>query len=298
MQRFFDFLSKRFPFFKYSNLASRIFRFLDKFIPLNLGFLNHKKGFKWKIDGWYSLWTYLNGCEPFTTKIVEEIAARGTKYFICVGANRGWYPLIVNKVNGEIRQYIFEPNPKTFETLQSNLKRNGVISHLFDSAISDFDGQSDLYSYLGINDGATTLFPSDPGDFQSRIVAKVQIKKLDTVFPKHFFPINANPLLLIDIEGGEFRALRGASSFIKEFNPILVLEVNPSMLILSGSSVKELFTLLSTLEYEIYWIHERGYLVKQNSGSMPVHLNQLRIQDSTNYIAVKNDFDLSNWSIR
>ena len=71
VQRLFDFVSKRFPFFKYSNVASQIFRFLDKFVPLKLGFLKHKKGFKWKIDGWYSLWTYLTGCEPFTTKIVE-----------------------------------------------------------------------------------------------------------------------------------------------------------------------------------------------------------------------------------
>ena len=298
VQRLFDFVSRRFPFFKYSNVASQIFRLLDKFVPLKLGFLNHKKGFKWKIDGWYSLWTYLTGCEPFTTKIVEEIVAGGTKSFICVGANRGWYPLIVNQMSGKIRQYIFEPNPTTFLTLQANLHRNSINAQIFDSAISDFNGQSDLYSYLGINDGATTLFPSGPMNFQSRVVAKVQIKTLDTVFPEHFFPINSSPLLLIDIEGGEFRALRGATSFIQVFNPILIFEVNSSMLISSGSSVEELFTLLSTLEYEVYWIHERGYLVKQISTSLPVHQDELRIQDSTNYIAVKNGYDLSKWSVR
>jgi len=55
---------------------------------------------------------------------------------------------------------------------------------------------------------------------------------------------------------------------------------------------------LSTLEYEIYWIHERGFLVKQNSTTPPVHQNELRKQDSTNYIAVKNGYNLSKWSVR
>ena len=115
VQRLFDFVSKRFPFFKYSNVASQIFRFLDKFVPLKLGFLKHKKGFKWKIDGWYSLWTYLTGCEPFTTKIIEEIVAGGTKNFICVGANRGWYPLIVNQIDKE-------------NVIQLNKKNNTKVS--------------------------------------------------------------------------------------------------------------------------------------------------------------------------
>ncbi|TSA48282.1 MAG: FkbM family methyltransferase [Actinomycetales bacterium] len=288
----------RFPFIKYSNFASQIFRVLDKFIPLKLGFLDHKKGFKWKIDGWYSLWTYLTGCEPYTTKIVEGIIAGGTKNFVCVGANRGWYPLIVHQISEETSQYIFEPNPITFLTLQDNLRRNNIKAQVFDSAISDFNGESDLYSYLGINDGASTLFPSDPRNFQSKIVSKVQIKTLDCLFPESFFPVDSNPLLLLDIEGGEFRALCEASNFMKKFKPIIIFEVNSLMLISSGSSVEELFTLLLTLKYEIYWIHEKGYLVKQKSTSVPVHQNELRTQDSTNYIAVTNGYDVNKWSIR
>jgi len=38
--------------------------------------------------------------------------------------------------------------------------------------------------------------------------------------------------------------------------------------------------------------------VKQNSTTLPVHQNELRIQDSTNYIAVKNGCDLNKWLVR
>lgn len=291
-------LNNKFPFIKYTTFATTVFRFLNSYVPLKLGFLKHKKGFVWKIDGWYSLWTYLTGCEPYTTKLVEEIIGRGTTTFICVGANRGWFPLVVQQVSQNTMQYIFEPNPNTFAVLQENLLRNRTRVKTFDIAISDFVGQSNLFSYSGINDGASTLFPNEATNSLTQMLSLVQTESLDSLFSKGQLLEDPNTLLFLDIEGAEFRALSGSMEFLKRLKPVIILEINCLMLKASGSSAEDLFAMLARLGYQLYWIHEKGHLVKQDPIEAPAHLNELRAQDSTNYIVAPDGYDVKKTRTR
>ena len=284
MRKIFDSVIGHFPFMKYSGMAKIGFRFLNKYIPMRIGFLKYKRTFFWKIDGWYALWTYLTGCEPFTTKLVEELVSSGTSTFICVGANRGWFPLTVSHVNNQTAQYIFEPNPATVLILNANLNRNGIKACVFEVAISDFVGTTNLFGYEGINDGASTLIPMEMPNNSNLILSAVETKTIDSLCGQGLIRDDKETLIFLDIEGAEYRALIGSMEFLKRVKPVVISEVNCSMLKESGTSAEELFELLEKFDYETFWIHEKGHLVKQFRGASPIHLTQLKNEDSTNYI--------------
>jgi len=92
--------------------STRVLRVVLALLPLKKLTLKHPLGFLWFLDSRESAATYLSSCEKFTTKIISDLA-RNLNFVVCVGANRGWYPLLVSELRPTIEIHAYEPNSLT-----------------------------------------------------------------------------------------------------------------------------------------------------------------------------------------
>lgn len=266
--------------------STRVLKFLFSIIPLYPLSLRHPLGFLWKLDSKEALWTYLSSCESFTTKVVIEVAKQ-IETSICIGANRGWYPLVIRKMNVNCEIHAFEPNSKTFSLLEGNLKANSAVVHSHKFAIGKSTSLRDIYTYENANDGMTTLYPTSTIANSFAKLETIEVKTLDAVFPIAN-QLSGTILLQMDIEGAEYEALLGSSQFLKEYSPTVICEINPLLLVAAGGTSFELFQYMGSLGYVIYWIDERGKFWSQKGDQPCRHLGSLPAGSGSNYIFLKD----------
>jgi FkbM family methyltransferase len=120
------------------------------------------------------------------------------KTIIDIGGNIGDFTVYAANKFSKANVYVFEPDPKTFEILQKNVKLNSLKNvFAYKLGVSDKSGKKSFYSY---NFSGLSGF--------SKLDNKKSIKKtIDTVsFNKLFEKINIRncDFLKVDCEGAEF----------------------------------------------------------------------------------------------
>jgi len=221
-------IAKIFYSIGYFHGSSKILMRISRGLPLKVGRVKHPLGFSWMISSQGALNTYLYSCEPYTTKLVSSMAAN-IDSFICVGANRGWYPLVVGVKSKKIRIESFECNSAIYEELSQKIEQNGNQSELHRFAIGDHVGEAILYMPINGNEGMSTLYPVGEQKQNASIVERVNLTTLDAYSFDQVETLG-RLLILMDIEGSELKALKGASQLIRNCSPVLILEINADML--------------------------------------------------------------------
>lgn len=257
-----------------------------KHLPVPKGRINHPLGFSWLMSSRDSLSTYLTSCEPFTTKVILSQVDEFDS-FVCIGANRGWYPLLVGAKNKQIQLFAFECNSAIYDELSQNISKNRNQAELFRFAIGESDSQKNLFMPQGGNEGMSTLYPIGNQKNGASIVEVVNVTSLDTCL-KETIATLGRTLILMDIEGSEMQALKGASIILSLASPTLILEINTEMLFESGSSFFEVFEFLRSHDYRIFWIDERGHLVSVLADNHLPHSSILPSGSGANYLFVKH----------
>jgi FkbM family methyltransferase len=248
-------------------------------------------------------------CEPFTAKVMAQLAPQ-VNQFIDVGANRGFYALLVKAINPGISVLAFEPEPEVFKKLERNLNLNSFKSmYCHNVALGEISAKRDLYTYSDGNDGMHTLAPVTLRGTMSQIV---QVRPLDDYLLDGADYL-ASSLVKIDVEGSEDEVLLGGSKLLKR-NPIMIIELNEYMRnkSISFTSPKEKSTSLENpakqLErksgakfrldnifnwgYKCFWIDEREKLVSVNSTEDLPHHAVLGKNHGANYLFIPRDFIL------
>lgn len=256
-------------------------------LPLSTGFTKHPIGFTWNISTRDALNTYLSSCEAFTTRLVLSQANK-IDTFISLGANRGWYPLVAGVKSTKTQIIAFECNSLIFRELSQNISINNNQTELFSFALGDAVKTADLFKPKISNEGMSTLFPVANEIRDATFIERVNVTTLDVTLSDRF-AMMGRTLILMDIEGSEMKALKGAKEFLKSCSPALILEINPEMLISSGSSTTELLEYLTDFGYVAFWIDERGKLVQVGSDLELPHLSVLPPHTGANYFFVKDD---------
>jgi FkbM family methyltransferase len=82
-------------------------------------------------------------------------------------------------------------------------------------------------------------------------------------------------LIKIDIEGYEFKALKGASGLIDKFRPELLIEVHPQSMIKYGDDVEDLIEFIENKKYKITYFNFLSEL-RLNSSLIRI-INRYRI---------------------
>lgn len=159
----------------------------------------------------------LDNCyEPEVTRAVESLLAPGDT-FLDVGANIGYFSLLASSIVGEHGQvFAIEPNDMNVKLLESSIRSNAMENvTVIQVGASETIGTLMLHSNVG---NGTTSAVGRRDLFSSRTVAGIPI---DSLLSDRRKPIS---LIKIDVEGFEYRALRGSEKLLEKDRPAIVFE--------------------------------------------------------------------------
>ena len=160
-----------------------------------------------------------------------------------VGANIGYLSALAAGLVGNTGQvHAFEPIPQNVARLRQNLSAFRW-ARLYPCAVGEAPGKATIY-FNESEAGWASLLISD--DLKCRV--DVDIIRLDDWVHDH--AINRVDFVKMDIEGGEFHALRGAQEMLSRFRPIIVAELNAVCLARDHRKPEDVFALLLGLGYE------------------------------------------------
>lgn len=163
-------------------------------------------------------------CESIVSQINDPI-------IIDVGANFGWYGLVLSRFSGQSSIHFFEANPNLIKLLEKTTLVNGLAlrSTINNCAVSSRSGETLELSiqkhHLGsssIHEFSTsqlTSYHEKPEDLQ-----KISIQSISLDDYCNSNAIDAIDFLKIDVEGAEANVLAGASQIISR-SPKLVMMV-------------------------------------------------------------------------
>jgi len=170
-----------------------------------------------------------------------------------IGANIGIYSLLsAKRLGGTGAVHAFEPTPFVADRLRDNIRLNDFQNvRVNQMALSDRAGTARFYLHEEADCSSLGAVSSNSIEVDTMSLDEyVRRAGLDRVH-----------LIKIDVEGGEFRVLLGARALLSRPNaPAIMLEFNPPLLALMGSSEDELAALLLSYGYKLQMIsgHE-GY---------------------------------------
>jgi FkbM family methyltransferase len=205
------------------------------------------------------------GCwEPRTARIATAIAGRGGD-IIVGGAHVGFFAISLARSAAGVggRVFAFEPAPVMFEELLRNVSLNDVPNLTVErQALSDSPGTSTLY-LQGVR---SSLRQPMKGPVDQR--ERVTLVTIDDYAARH--AITGLSLVLLDIEGAELAALRGAENLLRSQNPPDVL-----FEIIGGSSIgAPAAEYLATLGFTVYYIDD-DYDLALREANAPLRVQPL-----------------------
>jgi FkbM family methyltransferase len=233
-------------------------------------------GFKMKIDPIAdiaverSLYNY-GSYEEGTLDVISHIVNEGDT-FVDVGANIGLMSLFVaHRLKGNCKVIAFEPNPKTRELLEFNVRLNKLNCVKVESyAIGAEQRKGRIYDQWIAGRGSASLIEPEVVAGSSEIE--------ETSLDLYFALREKISLIKIDIEGYELNALKGAENILKIENPpALIIEYsNETHNYKDPTPIYDF--LINLHQYRIFkpkvWKGEIGQLVEINEPSaLPKHDN-------------------------
>ncbi len=192
-------------------------------------------------------WRGINYYEPITTAVATELASSSAT-FVDVGANIGFYSLVMAARHPKLKVIAFEPNPKNFRMLESNVRLNRFSNVTCEkTALSDADGTATLY--LSPSDMSASL----ESEFETSRRGEVEVQRemLDTYALER--SLRAPLLIKVDVEGHESAFIQGASETISRLKPDIIMEV-------TASGDEFATSLLLDAGYKFYAISDEGLI--------------------------------------
>ena len=213
----------------------------------------------------YYLGTY--AYESRETEFVENVLRPGW-CVVDVGANFGYYSLLAaQKVGPSGTVCAFEPSSPVFEQLATNLRLNSLPwVHPIQCALGDAEGSSFMPIPERWNQQLQGV--GARGDARSE---HIRVTTLDRFVQEHACP--KIDLIKADIEGYEPFLLRGATGVIREFSPILILELNPVCLQRFGFTTEDFIAQIKSYGYTIFSLYRRGLRQLERLPRLGHHMN-------------------------
>ena len=152
-----------------------------------------------------------------STYVLRHLQMPEDAIVLDIGANLGWYSLLLGRRFPNARIHAFEPEPRNLELLRENLKLNHVRNvSVHAAAVAEQGGTMELYPYAEKNMGRHSLLP-----INDQKPVSVQVVQLDEFLVEQVVAPEQVGFVKIDVEGYEVPALRGAQKLLAAGPPIL-----------------------------------------------------------------------------
>jgi FkbM family methyltransferase len=193
---------------------------------------------------------YLGVWEVWETRFLQGVLSPGL-CFMDVGANFGYYALLAAKIVGPSGSgYAFEPSGIIFQKLVGNIGRNGLTWLRPERlALGDSVGFTSLQIPELANQGAQAICP-DRSPRSERVQMTTMDRYVETI------GLSRIDFIKVDIEGYEPFFLQGAAGAIREFAPLMMLEVSPLCLKRYGCTQEDLIGQLELQSYDTFTLEQ------------------------------------------
>jgi FkbM family methyltransferase len=185
--------------------------------------------------------------ECYEPEVFAFLRSRVRPGAVClnIGAHVGIYALCLAQWVGPTgKVFAFEPNPETAEVLRDHLARNHFQERVevVPLAVSDAPGEAEFAS-AGLA-GFNRLGLPNPERAETHALRRVRVTTIDAFCAERQLRPD---WILLDVEGFEIGALRGADDTLRRCRPDLqlIVEMHPRLWELSGGSRAALESLLA-----------------------------------------------------
>jgi len=154
-------------------------------------------------------------------KLANAVKMDANGNILDIGANVGIFSYFIKKKFPSANLFSFEPDKKLIPIIKKNLSQFNNY-HIIEAAISSYDGEIDFFYNIDSSQVNSTeidaLLPFTTKDQMQN--NKVNCKTIVSFCKEN--NINSIDVLKIDIQGGEYKALKSSESVFKITNQILI----------------------------------------------------------------------------
>ncbi len=190
------------------------------------------------------------GYEPELTEIIDKyLNPEGD--VIDIGANVGLFSVyFAKRLNPDSRILAAEPNPGAIRKLKRNLQLNEVANViLYEGALSENGGELELHGVPGMEEYSSLNPISHMHARQfDKEVFRVATRPLDGLVSEYDL---VPGFVKMDVEGAEYEVLKGARALLKDHQPILLSEMDDSLLTQFGTRASEVVLFLEDFGYQV-----------------------------------------------
>ena len=218
--------------------------------------------------------------EPHVTRLLKQLSPIGG-VAVDVGANIGRHTLSLAQSVGSAGTVLaFEPNPKIYAILQSNIALNQLNhSRAYDIALGDAKGIASLrvpkegtaeYSNMGLASISALDTPHDLVNVQVRslddVIADTDIARLDVV--------------KIDVQGYECKVLDGMRDILSKYSPAVVFEYEAWAWQKAGADIDHAIQLFHAAGYSLWQIFDLSVKPLVLTSHIPEHVELLALKQN------------------
>ena len=174
--------------------------------------------------------------EPVETRVVMACVSDGDLAFD-VGANIGWYTTLLSRLVGSRGTvHAFEPLASTYQVLTGNCRLNTCLNVVLNNvALGDRDGRVTMHYYPDEACGNASMVRMSTA---SSIQSTCGLTTLDAFVLKHH--VSRCDFIKCDAEGAEMAFIKGACRTLSQFEPSILIELNPHIFAMAGYSSADL----------------------------------------------------------
>lgn len=172
-----------------------------------------------------------------------------------IGANVGWYSLMLTKCFKGVKVYSFEPAPENFVRLQRNFQLNGLDNKgLINKGLYNTQGEIDFH-FNPERTGASSI-----RDILGKNLATIKVDmdtmdnwvKTNNISNLHF--------IKCDVEGAELFVYQGGIEAIKKYKPIVFSEMLRKWASKYNYHPNDIIKLFSDIGYKCFVINKNNML--------------------------------------
>ncbi|MEO0557740.1 MAG: FkbM family methyltransferase [Bacteroidota bacterium] len=183
---------------------------------------------------------------------------------IDVGANAGFYSVLLARLSNSRRVVAVEPSRPMLARLRANLDRNGVADRVIvvEGGLSDSKGTAELSGINGLEEYGTIGTLAHPSlrhlsDSAPSEITTIQTFTLDDLVAAY----DLDPgFIKVDVEGVEALVFRGATHVLATHRPVILSELDDALLRANGSSALDVTRLFHDAGYRVLDPHDPALL--------------------------------------
>jgi FkbM family methyltransferase len=188
-----------------------------------------------------------------STWVLRHLELKDGAVVLDIGANLGWYSLLLARRFPLARIHAFEPEPRNLELLRGNVAKNGIANvTVHGVAVAEKSGTMKFFPYADKNMGRHSLVPMD-----GLTPIDVQVVTIDEFLREQRIDPRDVGFVKIDVEGYEQPALQGAASLLA-CSPLILAEFAPKYIRRAGSDPAGLLQWMQQCSFRAFECTEDG----------------------------------------